>query len=115
MDDRAFEALIWQIAEADLTFEDAQRRGTVDPASAKAYTAARAELLEELDRARGTAAVTYPQFVQALEAGASCEVLMELKNRMDPKDPLRDDAIADLRAVGCYSTTSLRRPRDGQR
>ena len=114
MDSPATDAEILAIALADWTFERALAAGEVLPAEAQAYRAARAERIAQLDSQRGTADVTYEQFVIALQNGASCEVLTELKNRMDPKDPLRDAAISDLRSVGCYSTASIRRAPDAQ-
>ena len=115
MDEDGFTALVIRIALLDREFETAYQAGLIPAAEAKAYVAHRTEWIEELDRARGVAAVTYGQFVEAFTKGASCQVLMELKSRMDPKDPLRDAAIADLRSIACYSAASLRRAADDQR
>ena len=68
-----------------------------------------AERLAKLDEIRGTTDVSYREFREAFDAGAQCAVLVELKNEMHPKDPLRNDAAADLKLVGCYSKRSKRR------
>src|SRR5674476_1171230 len=90
MDTPATEAAILALALADFTFAQALAARRIMPAEAQAYRAARAVLIAELDALRGTVDVTYEQFVIAFQNGASCEVLTELKNRMDPKHPLKE-------------------------
>lgn len=103
-----FESIIRQIAAMDLGYE-AMKAGGIPKADFKAYQAERAELIEALDEARGTRDATYKEFRDAFDCGAECDVLVGLKNGMHPKDPLRNDAIQDLRSVECYLATSKRR------
>lgn len=51
---------------------------------------------------------SYATFSAALDEGADCGELFEIRNSMDPKDPAIDDANEDLRSVECYSSTSSR-------
>ena len=84
--------------------------GATSLAEHKAYQARRAELIDEIDAARGTQAVPYRAFRQAFEAGADCFALFELRNRMNPKDPLKEAANEDMRSVACYASGSRRQP-----
>jgi hypothetical protein len=104
-----FDAIIQQIAETDLAVQAAVDAGLVPVPEAKAYEARRAELIAALDEARGTADVTYAQFRDAFDRGAGCQALFELRNRMHPKDPLKDAATEDLRSVECLSPRSDRK------
>jgi hypothetical protein len=110
-----FDAIIQRIAVADLEFQAAVDAERVSAPAIKAYEARRAELIAALDEARGTADVTYAQFRDAFDQGASCHGLFELRNRMHPKDPLKVAATEDLRSVECLSPRSTRRDRtDGE-
>ncbi|MBM7480090.1 hypothetical protein ACFP63_08495 [Oerskovia jenensis] len=53
--------------------------------------------------------VSYATFTAALQEGADCPALFEIRNRMEPEDPAIDDANEDLRSVECYSATSSRK------
>lgn len=103
-----FEPIIWQIVVDDLVFDEKVRKGEVAPAEVKAREAHRADLIAALDDARGTADVTYAQFRKAFDEGAGCQVLYELRNRMHPKDVLKEAANDDLRNVGCDSPRATR-------
>lgn len=50
--------------------------------------------------------VRFADFRGALDEGANCADLIELKNRLDPE--LHDRANRELRNLGCYSATSER-------
>ena len=93
----------------DLIYDAMRDAGSVPEAEYKAYQAKRAELIQALDEEQGTTDVTYAEFRMAFDDGAACDVLVALKNGMDPKDPLRNDAVKDLRSVGCFSRSSERR------
>jgi hypothetical protein len=47
-------------------------------------------------------------FREALEQGASCAELFELRNDMDRSETNIDTVNAELREVGCYSSSSTR-------
>lgn len=111
MSEGEFDRIIRKIAEMDLVNEAMREAGTVSEADYKAYQANRGELIEALDEARGVTDVSYQMFRDALDNDAACDVLVELKNGMHPHDPLRNDAVKDLRSVGCYSKSSKRRRR----
>lgn len=102
--------LISGVAADDVAAQFAVEAGALTAPEAEAYRAARDELLGKMEDAQGTVDVTYVQFQQALDAGADCSTLFELRNRMDPKDPLREKANLDLRSVGCYTRSSRRGP-----
>lgn len=103
-----FDAVIRGLAMADLRFEAEVTAGLHAPAEVKAYEARRAETIARLDELRGTSDVTYAEFRAAFEAAAGCRLLIELKNGMHPKDPLKIAANEDLRSVQCHSRTSTR-------
>lgn len=100
--------VIRRMAEQDFLFDAKVEAGLVSPAEIKAYEAHRAEMIAELDRRQGTADVTYAQFRQAFDAGASCQTLFALKNAMHPKDVLKEAANEDLRRVKCFSPRATR-------
>lgn len=50
----------------------------------------------------------YGTFADALEAGASCSELFEIRNSWDPKSPHIDQANIALREIGCYTSSSTR-------
>jgi len=102
--------LISGVAADDVAAQFAVEAGALTAPEAEAYRTARDELLGKMEDAQGTVDVTYVQFQQALDAGADCSTLFELRNRMDPKDPLREKANLDLRSVGCYTRSSRRGP-----
>lgn len=52
----------------------------------------------------------YEQFTAELTAGASCGDLYAIRNDVDPNDPAIPQMNADLRRIGCYSSTSIRQP-----
>lgn len=52
----------------------------------------------------------YETFTAELSSGASCGDLYAIRNDMDPADPTIPQINADLRRIGCYSSTSVRRP-----
>ena len=52
---------------------------------------------------------TYADFQNALIGGADCAKLIDIRNDMEPKDPARNSANENLRTVGCFSRTSVRR------
>jgi hypothetical protein len=106
-----FDPIIRKIAEMDFAYEAMREVGGVSEADFKAHKARLAELIQAIDEERGTTDVTYEQFRDAFDAGVDCPGLIELKNRMHPHDPLRNDAVKDLRSVGCFSSTSERRSR----
>jgi hypothetical protein len=109
MEREELDRIIRRIAKMDLAYDAMRETGTVSEADYKAFQASRDELIHALDEEMGTADITYGQFREAFDAGAECDVLVELKNGMHPKDPLRNDAVKDLRSVGCFSRTSERR------
>jgi hypothetical protein len=109
VDNKEFARIIRKIVARDFAYEAMWQAGEVSEAKFKAYQAKRAELIRSLDEARGTTDVTYEEFRAAFDDGAACDVLVELKNGMHPKDPLKGDAVKDLRSVGCYSSSSKRR------
>ena len=47
-------------------------------------------------------------FQDRLGAGATCGELFGIRNAVDPKSPLIDRMNQDLRAIGCYSVSSVR-------
>lgn len=47
-------------------------------------------------------------FEEAVDAGASCEELFEIRNGWDPKSPRIEPANEVLRSIGCYSASSER-------
>lgn len=47
-------------------------------------------------------------FDGALDSGASCQELFDIRNELDPKDPAIEDINQTLRSIGCYSATSER-------
>ena len=47
-------------------------------------------------------------FREELEGGASCAELFELRNDMDRSETNIDTVNAELREVGCYSSSSTR-------
>lgn len=47
-------------------------------------------------------------FDDALDNGASCQELFDIRNELDPKDPAIEDINETLRSIGCYSATSER-------
>lgn len=47
-------------------------------------------------------------FEDAVDAGASCEELFEIRNEWDPKSPLIEPANETLRSIGCYNSSSER-------
>lgn len=49
-----------------------------------------------------------PSFRDRLNAGATCEELFGIRNAVDPKSPLIERMNQDLRAIGCYSISSVR-------
>lgn len=104
-----FTAAVRRLAQLDVEYEAQVAAGRISDAEVKAYHARRAEVIAELDRLGGTADVTYEQFRTALDAGADCAVLFELRNGMDPKNPLREEANVELRLVGCHSPRAQRR------
>jgi hypothetical protein len=53
----------------------------------------------------------YPSFQDRLNAGATCEELFGIRNAVDPKSPLIETMNQDLRAIGCYSMSSVRTDR----
>jgi hypothetical protein len=100
------DAIIRQIARADLAYQAAVDAGLVPTPEARAYGARRAGLIAALDEARGAADLTFAQFRDAFDRGVSCQALFNLRNRMHPKDPLKVAAAEDLRSVGCLSPRS---------
>jgi hypothetical protein len=50
----------------------------------------------------------YADFTKAFDSGADCPELFEIRNRMDPKDPIAETVNEDLRSVECYMSTSSR-------
>ncbi|HMM96720.1 hypothetical protein [Phycicoccus sp.] len=104
-----FESLIRDLAATDLLHRAAVARGEVSVVEAKVYEARMVEVLQHLDRLQGVGPdATYSQFRRAFEQGLGCRALFEIRNRMSPKDPLREAANEDLRSAGCYSPTSRR-------
>lgn len=103
---------IRRMAVEDFAVEAAADAGLLGQAEVKALRARHAERVADLDTEQGTAAITYQRFHEAHDQGADCRELVELRNGMHPKDPLRNAAVQDLRAVGCYSTSSTRRTVD---
>ena len=54
------------------------------------------------------------RFREAIEDGASCAELFDLRNHVDPSDPMMEQMNEDLRSVGCFSRSSTRQtPRGG--
>jgi hypothetical protein len=51
---------------------------------------------------------TYEHFRGAIEAGASCAELFDLRNEADPSDPLVEQMNEDLGSMGCLSRSSTR-------
>ncbi len=47
-------------------------------------------------------------FEQAVDEGASCEELFEIRNGWDSDDPLIQPANETLRSIGCFSSSSER-------
>lgn len=47
-------------------------------------------------------------FDQAVEDGASCAELFEIRNELDPHSPLITQANERLRSIGCYMSSSER-------
>jgi hypothetical protein len=56
----------------------------------------------------------YPSFQDRLDAGATCEELFGIRNAVDPKSPLIERMNQDLRAIGCYSVSSVRTDQETQ-
>ena len=53
----------------------------------------------------------YASFQQRLDAGADCQELYEIRNEVRRLDQSYADRMnEDLRAIGCYSSTSRRTP-----
>lgn len=50
----------------------------------------------------------YAGFSEALEGGASCEELFEIRNEWDPGSQNVVEANAALREIGCFSSSSTR-------
>jgi hypothetical protein len=101
--------VIQQLAALDWSFDALVQAGAVSASEEKAYQAKRSEVIAELDGLRGTVDATYQDFRAALEGGAGCRTLFEIRNRMHPKDELKEAANEDLRGVGCYSPRHERR------
>lgn len=87
---------------------EARKRAGAPAAEIKAAEAARANLIATLDEIRGTAAALYAEFRTAFEAGAPCDALFAIRNKMDPQDELKKDATEDLRSIGCFMSRSTR-------
>ena len=51
---------------------------------------------------------TYEGFNDALESGATCAELFEIRNEWDPKSSKVVQANEALREIGCYSSGSTR-------
>ncbi|WP_087485574.1 hypothetical protein [Brachybacterium massiliense] len=51
---------------------------------------------------------TYEGFNDALESGATCAELFEIRNEWDPKSSKVVQANEALREIGCYSSSSTR-------
>lgn len=50
----------------------------------------------------------HEEFQEALEDGASCTELFELRNDMDRSETNIDTVNQELREIGCYSSSSTR-------
>ena len=50
----------------------------------------------------------YAAFTDRLSAGATCEELFQIRNSVDPGSPDIDRMNADLRSIGCFSSSSTR-------
>lgn len=50
-------------------------------------------------------------FAAALNAGATCAELFEIRNEPDPKDAVVETMNAELRRIGCFSSSSTRTDR----
>lgn len=48
------------------------------------------------------------RFDKAVRGDASCERLFEIRNELEPKDPAIHGMNRDLRAVGCFGSSSSR-------
>lgn len=47
-------------------------------------------------------------FEQAMQSGASCSELFDIRNELDPGSPLVEEYNVTLRSIGCYSSSSER-------
>ncbi len=61
-------------------------------------------------RSRAPAAASYATFKARLAEGADCAELFEIRNSLEPSSGDIPRINEDLRSVGCYSSTSTRRP-----
>lgn len=50
-------------------------------------------------------------FDGALDDGASCQELFDIRNGLDPKDAAIEEINETLRSIGCYNATSDRTDR----
>lgn len=50
----------------------------------------------------------YETFTEALEDGASCQELFDMRNEFEAGASYVEDANEALREIGCYSTSSTR-------
>jgi hypothetical protein len=48
-------------------------------------------------------------FEEAVDQGASCSELFEIRNELDSKSPLVEEYNETLRSIRCYSSSSKRR------
>jgi tRNA U54 and U55 pseudouridine synthase Pus10 len=53
-------------------------------------------------------AIDYSGFKARLDEGAGCAELFDIRNRLDPKSPFVVRINEELRAIGCYSSGSVR-------
>lgn len=63
------------------------------------------------DDGGGSGPQRLPSFEDALNDGASCRDLFDIRNAWDPHSPLVEQANVQLRGIGCYSRNSERTDR----
>ena len=47
-------------------------------------------------------------FGEALDSGAPCGELFDIRNELDPKDPAIETINESLRSIGCFNSSSER-------